>query len=95
MTPGYIIRPKGSVHSLNGTCTVTPTSYIVQAGAYDREENAKKRVDELSKAGFSSFTFKEDNFFKVQCGSYYDKKNAENQVKALKKAGFEAIVKTK
>lgn len=94
-TPSYIIRPKGIVHSLNGTCTITSVSYIVQAGAYDSEKNAKTRVDELSKAGFSSFVFKENNLFKVQCGSYYDKKNAENQVEALKKAGFEAIVKTK
>lgn len=74
------------------TSTIEGRQYVVQAGAFSKEANAKKQVTALKKKGFDAIAKKRTNEWAVQCGVFKDKKNADALIEKLKKAGFSAIL---
>ncbi len=72
--------------------TIEGRMYIVQAGAFAVEANAKKQVTALKKKGLEAIVKKRSNDWAVQCGAFNDKKNADALIEKLKKAGFSAIL---
>ena len=75
------------------TPTIDGKKYIVQAGAFAVETNAKKQVAALKKKGFEAIVKKRSNDWFVQCGVFKNKKNADDLIARLKKAGFSAILR--
>lgn len=73
--------------------TIEGKMYIVQAGAFAVETNAKKQVSALKKKGFEAIVKKRSNDWFVQCGVFKNKKNADDLIIRLKKAGFSAILR--
>ena len=73
--------------------TIEGRQYIVQAGAFAVEANAKKQVAALKKKGFEAIVKKRSNDWYVQCGVFADKKNADDLIAKLQKAGFSAILR--
>lgn len=73
--------------------TIEGKMYIVQAGAFAVEANAKKQVTALKKKGFEAIVKKRSNDWFVQCGVFKSKKNADDLIARLKKAGFSAILR--
>jgi hypothetical protein len=68
--------------------------YRVQVGAYQKRENAEKKLREISAAGIDCFiTDLQEGFYRVQCGAYSVEQNAENKANALQYMGFDAIIK--
>ena len=72
--------------------TIEGRMYVVQAGAFAVEANAKKQVTALKRKGFEAIVKKRSNDWAVQCGAFKDKKNADALIEKLKKAGFSAIL---
>lgn len=73
--------------------TIEGKMYIVQAGAFSKEANAKKQVAALKKKGFEAIVKKRSNDWFVQCGIFKNKKNADDLITKLQKAGFSAILR--
>ena len=73
--------------------TIEGRQYIVQAGAFAKEANAKKQVAALKKKSFDAIVKKRTNGWYVQCGIFKNKKNADDLIIRLKKAGFSAILR--
>ena len=73
--------------------TIEGRQYIVQAGAFAVEANAKKQVAALKKKGFEAIVKKRSNDWFVQCGIFKNKKNADDLITKLQKAGFSAILR--
>lgn len=73
--------------------TPSKNQYVVQSGAYNVEENAKRLVEDLKSNGFSAIVKKEGNLYKVQCGVFNSEANAKWLRENLLEAGFKAIVK--
>lgn len=73
--------------------TIEGRQYIVQAGAFSKEANAKKQVAALKKKGFDAIVKKRTNDWYVQCGIFKNKKNADDLITKLQKAGFSAILR--
>lgn len=68
--------------------------YRVQVGAYQKRENAEKKLRQISATGTDCFiTELQDGFYRVQCGAYSIKANAEAKKNALNYIGFDAIIK--
>ena len=68
--------------------------YRVQVGAYQKRENAEKKLRQISATGTDCFiTELQDGFYRVQCGAYSIKANAEAKKNALNYMGFDAIIK--
>jgi hypothetical protein len=68
--------------------------YRVQVGAYQKRENAEKKLRQISAAGIDCFiTDLQEGFYRVQCGAYSVEQNAENKANALQYMGFDAIIK--
>lgn len=64
------------------------TIYRVQIGAFSKEENAKKLLNEVKIRDFDSFVTFADGYYKVQAGAYSNINNANTQLKKMKNAGF-------
>lgn len=63
--------------------------YRCQVGAYDKIENAQKRLLEVtSKSGFTCF-IEETDVFRVYCGSFEQPQNAIERIKDLINSGIE------
>lgn len=62
--------------------------FRVQVGAFAKEANAKKMLEEVKKKGFDAFVTKAGNLYKVQVGAFAKEANAEAQLKKMKAAGF-------
>ena len=75
------------------TSTIEGRQYVVQAGAFTKEANAKKQVAALKKKGFEAIVKKRSNDWFVQCGIFKNKKNADDLIAKLQKAGFSAILR--
>lgn len=73
--------------------TIEGRQYIVQAGAFSKEANAKKQVAALKKKGFDAIAKKRTNDWYVQCGVFKNKNNADDLITKLQKAGFSAILR--
>lgn len=68
--------------------------YRVQVGAYEKRENAERKLRQISAAGVDCFiTDKQEGFYRVQCGAYSIKGNAEAKADSLRYMGFDAIIK--
>ena len=68
--------------------------YRVQVGAYQKRENAEKKLRQISATGTDCFiTDLQEGYYRVQCGAYSIRQNAENKMNALKYMGFDAIIK--
>ena len=68
--------------------------YRVQVGAYEKRENAERKLRQISATGTECFiTDLQEGFYRVQCGAYAVKANAEAKMKSLKYMGFDAIIK--
>ena len=67
----------------------------VVTGSFSSKENAKRRVTELKRKGFSSFldAYKTNVvMYRVVTGSYSNQANADKQVAALKAKGFDSFI---
>lgn len=78
---GYIFRIKDRKH------------YRVQAGAFNDEKEADKRIALLKKNGFKAIKFTEDGMTKIQAGYFSGRENADKLVAKLAKKGIGAFVK--
>ena len=70
--------------------------YRVQVGAYQKRENAEKKLRQISATGTDCFITDpdpKDGLMRVQCGAYSIKSNAEAKMNALQYMGFDAIIK--
>lgn len=71
-------------------------SYRVQAGAFEREENARAMADQLASSGYqpSVTTSREGGttYYRVQVGPFPEKTEAENAVRDLGQQGISARV---
>lgn len=96
--PGYHVANVIALNLLDDVSkeeisTIEGRQYIVQAGAFAVEANAKKQVAALKKKGFEAIVKKRSNDWFVQCGVFKNKKNADDLIIRLKKAGFSAILR--
>ena len=96
--PGYHVANVITLNLLDDVSkeeisTIEGRQYIVQAGAFAVETNAKKQVAALKKKGFEAIVKKRSNDWFVQCGVFKSKKNADDLIARLKKAGFSAILR--
>lgn len=71
----------------------TKKEYVVQAGSFSSETNAKNRINAIKAKGIEAIVKKIDGAYKVQCGVFSIEENAKKRVQQLKNAGFEAIIK--
>ena len=70
--------------------------YRVQVGAYEKRENAERKLRQISATCTDCFITDrdpDDGFYRVQCGAYSIQQNAEAKVHALQYMGFDAFVK--
>lgn len=66
-------------------------NYLVQTGAFGREENAETRVAELREQGFSAFV-SGDEPYRVQVVGGDNRAEAEDVANELREAGYEVFV---
>ena len=68
--------------------------YRVQVGAYEKRENAERKLRQVSATGIDCFiTDLQEGYYRVQCGAYSVKANAEARKNQLEYMGFDAIIK--
>lgn len=72
-----------------------PTTAIrVQAGAFQKRENADARSAQLRQDGFEPYIVTTGNLFRVIVGAFNDRENADRLLAQLKEKGYDAIVLT-
>ena len=67
--------------------------YVVQAGFFEKEGNAKAFHVELGKKGVESVVVPVDGGFRVQCGAFTKKENAQALVQQLAAKGVKTVLK--
>ena len=67
--------------------------YVVQAGFFEKEDNANAFYVELSKKGVESVVVSADGGFRVQCGAFTKKENAQAMVQQLAAKGVQTVLK--
>ena len=88
---GGSMQPGGST-STGGSTRI----YRVQVGAYEKRENAEKKLRQISATGTDCFITDEDpddDMYRVQCGAYNIQGNADKKCAELQYMGFDAFVK--
>ncbi len=65
--------------------------FVVQVGAFDKEENARGLVDKLQSIGFTAYITSE-NPYRVQVGAFRTKDAAEDLGGELEKQGFPVYI---
>ena len=69
------------------------TMYVVQAGFFEKEDNANAFYTELSKKGVESAVVQAESGFRVQCGAFAKKENAQTLVQQLAAKGVQTVLK--
>ena len=69
-----------------------PKSYVIYAGNFKLQINAKRISAKLTKAGISNFIKKKDSNYVVQAGSFSNKGNAESTLSKIKKLDIDAYI---
>lgn len=69
--------------------------YYVQAGFYEKRENAEAQLKKIKAKGFDACITILNGQYKIQVGAFSKKANAEAQLAKVKKAGFDAFIATK
>ena len=67
--------------------------YVVQAGFFEKEDNANAFYVELSKKGVENVVVPTDGGFRVQCGAFTKKENAQALVQQLAAKGVQTVLK--
>jgi len=65
-----------------------PSGWVVQVGAYSKEEAAKQMVDNLKKRGYPVYTERAGSMLRVRVGHYPDRKAAEKTLRKLEAIGL-------
>ena len=69
--------------------------YYVQAGSYDKKENADAQLKKIKAKGFDACIMPVNGQYKIQVGAYSKKANADAQLAKVKAAGFDAFIASK
>ena len=70
-------------------------TYCVQVGAFRDKKNCDAMVAKVKAAGFDTYVFKANGYYKVQIGAFSKKSNADAMLAKVKAAGFDAYIATK
>lgn len=85
------VGKKGSEEST--TTTGTASTYIVQAGAFQVEANADKRIADLKAKNLHSIKKQVGSYWVVQLGVFKVRENAETLTQLAHSKGFDVIIK--
>ncbi|SJZ67466.1 Sporulation related domain-containing protein [Selenihalanaerobacter shriftii] len=78
-------------HSQTGVVQDNSGLFIVQVGAFNNHNNAKRRVEQLKSNGYSAYITSE-NPYKVQVGAFETSEAAAKLESKLKKDGFPVFI---
>ncbi len=67
-------------------------SYRVQAGAFQRRENAEARMEKLKRDGYEPYIVTSGDLFRVIVGAFSNRENADRLMKELRERGYDALV---
>lgn len=67
--------------------------YVVQAGFFEKEDNANDFHAQLNKKGVESAVVQAEDGFRVQCGAFAKKENAEMLMQQLAAKGVQTVLK--
>ncbi|OHC85989.1 MAG: hypothetical protein A3J87_03570 [Sideroxydans sp. RIFOXYB12_FULL_59_6] len=72
--------------------TAPPSGWLLQVGAYSREDAARQMLDNLKKRGFPAFTEKSGGMVRVRVGGYPSREAAEKVKAKLESIGLKPNV---
>lgn len=78
-----IAAPSGKLYSF----------YMLQAGVFASEDNARSMAQKLNASGFKAFSIKDGEVYRVVTGVSSDKSGLENYSTSLNKAGYITLCK--
>ncbi len=89
--------PPGAAVSPSKPKTSTPPGqpvigYRVQAGAFQRRENAEARMEKLKRDGYEPYIVTSGDLFRVIVGAFNNRENADRLVAELRERGYDALV---
>ncbi len=67
-------------------------NYRVQAGAFQRRENAEARMAQLRQDGYEPYLVTTGGLLRVIVGAFSDRENADRLVAQLRARGYDALV---